>query len=81
MPEVSTITRSKPAAFTAASTSGNAALISEPKSRVASERMKTRGPLSQAAIAFMRMRSPSRAPPLLRRDGSIEITATWKASR
>jgi hypothetical protein len=76
MPEVSTITRSKPATFAAASTSGRAALISEPKSRVARERMKTRGPSSQGPIAFMRMRSPSSAPPLLRRDGSIEIMAT-----
>ena len=66
--------RSRPT-FTAASTSGRAALISEPKSRVASERMKTRGPSFHGAIAFMRMRSPSSAPPLLRRDGSIEITA------
>ena len=37
--------------------------------------MKTRGPSLQGPIAFMRMRSPSSAPPLLRRDGSIEITA------
>ena len=80
MPEVSTITRSKPATFTAASTSGSAALISLPKSRVASERMKTRGPSLQGPIAFMRIRSPSSAPPLLRRDGSIEITATCSAS-
>ena len=42
MPEVSTMTRSKlPEALTAQSTSGRAWLISEPKSRVASERMKT----------------------------------------
>ena len=34
----------------------------------------------QGPIAFMRMRSPSRAPPLLRRDGSIEITATRRLS-
>jgi DNA-binding MarR family transcriptional regulator len=32
-------------------------------------------------IAFMRMRSPSSAPPLLRRDGSIEITAMRSLSR
>jgi hypothetical protein len=44
MPEVSTTTRSKPAALQAAMTSGRAAEISLPKSRVASERMKTRGP-------------------------------------
>ena len=39
MPEVSTMMRSKPASLQAASTSGSAALISEPVSRVASERM------------------------------------------
>ena len=38
--------------LTAASTSGSAALISLPKSRVASERMKTRAPWLQGAIAF-----------------------------
>ena len=44
--------------------------------------MKTRWPSSARSagtapwsIAFIRMRSPSSAPPLLRRDGSIEITA------
>jgi hypothetical protein len=31
-------------------------------------------------MAFMRMRSPSSAPPDLRRDGSIEITAMFSAS-
>ncbi|OQB98291.1 MAG: hypothetical protein BWX79_03351 [Alphaproteobacteria bacterium ADurb.Bin100] len=86
MPEVSTMTRSKPAALQAATTSGSALLISLPKSRVARLRMKTRGPFCHGLIAFMRMRSPSRAPPLLRRDGSIEITATrgvsfWSSRR
>ncbi len=89
MPEVSTITRSKPAALAAAITPGSAALISLPASRVASERMKTRGPpgasapvpgLCQGPIAFMRMRSPSSAPPLLRRDGSMLMTAMCSAS-
>jgi hypothetical protein len=70
----------------AATTSGSALLISLPKSRVARLRMKTRGPFCHGLIAFMRMRSPSRAPPLLRRDGSIEITATrgvsfWSSRR
>ena len=65
MPEVSTTTRSKPATLQAAITSGSAWLISLPASRVASERMKTFGWL----IAFMRMRSPSSAPPVLRRVG------------
>ena len=80
MPEVSTSTRSKPAALHAAITSGSAAEISLPKSRVASERMYTRGPLLHGPMAFMRMRSPSNAPPLLRRDGSIEITAMRMSS-
>jgi hypothetical protein len=31
-------------------------------------------------MAFMRMRSPNKAPPLLRRDGSMLITATRKLS-
>ena len=39
MPEVSTMTRSKPESLQAAITSGSAAEISEPVSRVASERM------------------------------------------
>ncbi|MCY1370150.1 hypothetical protein D9M69_572330 [compost metagenome] len=42
MPEVSTTIRSKPATLQAATASGRAALISLPKSRVASERMNTR---------------------------------------
>jgi hypothetical protein len=80
MPEVSTITRSKPAALQAAITSGRAALISLPKSRVARLRMNTRGPCCHGPMAFMRMRSPSSAPPLLRREGSMLITATRSAS-
>ena len=79
MPEVSTTIRSNPAHLVAATTSGRAALISLPKSRVASERMNTRWPFCQGEIAFMRMRSPSKAPPLLRREGSIEITAMRSA--
>jgi hypothetical protein len=39
MPDVSTMTRSKPAALHAAITSGSALLTSLPVSRVASERM------------------------------------------
>ncbi len=86
MPEVSTMIRSKPAHFTAASTSGSAWLISLPKSRVARLRMNTRSPLSSALaarhgpMAFMRMRSPSSAPPLLRRLGSMLMTAMCSAS-
>ncbi len=82
MPEVSTMIRSKPASFVAASTSGSAWLTSLPASRVASERMYTRAPDSaHGLMAFMRMRSPSSAPPLLRRDGSMEMTAMRRRSR
>ena len=87
MPEVSTTIRSNPVTLQAAITSGRARLISEPKSRVAKLRIKTRCPLSawsacvvHGEIAFMRMRSPSKAPPLLRREGSMEITAMRKLS-
>ena len=99
MPEVSTITTSKPAHLAAAITSGKAALISLPNSRVAKLRMNTRCSdklgsepefcfaksvsdpnLFQGEMAFMRMRSPSNAPPLLRRDGSMEMTAIRKLS-
>ena len=69
MPEVSTMTRSKPASLQAAMTSGSATEISLPVSRVASERMKMFG----CSMAFMRMRSPSSAPPVRLREGSIEI--------
>jgi len=79
MPEVSTITRSNPAAWHAAITPGRAALSSPPP-RVARLRMKTRGPWPHGPMAFMRMRSPSSAPPDLRRDGSMEITAMRRAS-
>ncbi len=62
--------------------SPSAGETSDPASRVASERMNTFGVL----IAFMRMRSPSSAPPVLRRDGSIEMTAisslsSWSSRR
>jgi hypothetical protein len=80
MPEVSTTTRSKPAHLQAATTSGSARLSSLPASRVASERMNTRGPLAHGLMAFMRMRSPRSAPPLLRRDGSMDTTAMDSAS-
>ena len=80
MPEVSTITRSKPAALQAAMTSGSAALISLPVSRVARLRMKMRCCPAHGPMAFMRMRSPSSAPPDLRRLGSMLMTATRSAS-
>ena len=69
MPEVSTTIRSKPLSLQQASTSGSAADSSVPVSRVASERMK----IWSESIAFMRMRSPSSAPPVRLRDGSIEM--------
>ena len=82
--------KSKPAHLQAAMTSGRAWLISEPKSRVASERMKTLALLSsfasalvatdQGLIAFMRIRSPSSAPPLLRRLGSMLMMAMRRRS-
>jgi hypothetical protein len=72
MPEVSTTIRSKPLIFSEASTSGNAADSSLPASRVANERTNMRSD----SIAFMRIRSPSKAPPVRLRDGSMEITAT-----
>ena len=88
IPEVSTITISKPAHLVAAITSGKAGLISLPNSRVAKLRMNTRCPdksvsdpnLFQGAMAFMRMRSPSKAPPLFRREGSMEMMAIRKLS-
>ena len=76
MPAVSTITSPKPAARHAAIASPSAAETSLPVSRVASERMNTFGPW----IAFMRMRSPSSAPPVLRRVGSTERMAIFVAS-
>src|ERR1700693_5872725 len=59
MPEVSTTIRSKPLILQEANTSGNAAEISVPVSRVASERMK----ILSDSIAFIRMRSPSNGTP------------------
>ena len=82
------MTRSKPATLTAASTSGSAALISLPKSRVASERMKTRGRRG-AAPSSDRPRARSRScgsgrrgarRRSCRRDGSMLITAMRSAS-
>ncbi len=80
MPEVSTTIRSKPAHLQAATTSGRALESSLPASRVARERMKTRGPFDHGPMAFMRMRSPSSAPPLFLREGSMEMTAIESAS-
>ncbi len=71
MPGVSTITRSNPAARQAAMTSGSESGTSATDERVASERKNTCG----ESMAFMRMRSPSSAPPALRRVGSTATTA------
>ena len=76
MPEVSTTTRSNPATRQAATASGSAAAISAPEARVASERMKICLPW----IAFMRMRSPSNAPPVFRREGSTATIAIFSRS-
>jgi hypothetical protein len=76
MPAVSTITSSNPAARQAAIASPSAAESSLPVPRVASERMKMFGPW----IAFIRMRSPSSAPPVLRRVGSTDSTAILSPS-
>ena len=80
MPLVSTMIRSKPATLQASITSGRAWLISEPNSRVAKLRINTREPPAQGAMAFIRMRSPSSAPPDLRREGSIDISAMRRLS-
>ena len=72
--------KSNPATRHAAITSGSACEISDPASRVAKDRMKTRSFPPHGLIAFIRIRSPSKAPPDLRRDGSIEITAMFNVS-
>ena len=72
IPAVSTKMRSKPSCFIAAITSLAAAPTSSREPRVASERMKTRPCL----MLFIRMRSPSSAPPVLRLVGSTQSTAT-----
>ena len=76
IPGVSMIIRSKPAHLTAAMISGNCEGTSLPALRVASERTNT----LSLWMAFIRMRSPSKAPPVLRRVGSTAITATRKPS-
>ena len=66
MPAVSTRIRSKPAACSTRTASATARESARCARRVASERAKMPGPW----IAFMRMRSPSSAPPERRRVGS-----------
>jgi hypothetical protein len=70
IPGVSTTTRSNPAAFTTSTTSARWSGSSRAP-RVARERKNTRSPSSE----FIRIRSPSSAPPPLRRVGSTAITA------
>ena len=70
MPGVSTMTRSLPAAFITAITSARCSGTSCAP-RVASERKNTRSPSRELA----RIRSPSSAPPPLRRVGSTAMTA------
>ena len=70
MPGVSTITRSNPAALTTSITSGRCSGSSR-LPRVARLRKKTRSPSRE----FIRIRSPSSAPPPRRRVGSTAITA------
>ena len=74
MPGVSTTTRSYPAARHAAMTSPRCSGSCPSARRVASDRKKTCDG-SRSSIAFMRMRSPSSAPPPLRRVGSTASTA------
>ena len=78
MPGVSTITRSKPAARQAAMASSRQSGSSRPEPRVAKDRKNTRaaGHGGPGSMEFIRMRSPSRAPPPLRRVGSMASTAT-----
>ena len=69
IPEVSRIIKSYSAAFNTSIASPTYLESARLLWRVASERMYTRSLL----IAFIRIRSPSSAPPVLRLDGSTEI--------
>ena len=71
MPGVSMMTTSKPAARHAAMTDGRGGGTSDAEPRVARERKKIWSP----PMAFMRIRSPSSAPPPRRRVGSMARTA------
>ena len=71
IPGVSTTTRSKAAAWRTAITSARRSGSCPPAPRVAIDRKKTRPPSS----AFIRIRSPSSAPPPRRRVGSTASTA------
>ena len=65
--------RSKSAAWQIETASRTCLLNDKLDWRVANERIYTRGEL----MAFIRMRSPRRAPPVLRLDGSTEIMANF----
>jgi len=71
IPAVSRKMRSKPAAFNTSRASSMDAASSVLDSLVANERMKACG----VSTAFIRMRSPRRAPPVLRFEGSTERMA------
>jgi hypothetical protein len=71
MPGVSTITRSNPAALSTAMTSASRSGSPPSAPRVAIDRKKMFSPVR----LFMRIRSPSSAPPPLRRVGSTASTA------
>ena len=71
MPAVSTKIRSNPELFNKRTVLSNAAEVAKWERRVASERIKTR----ESWIAFIRILSPNRAPPVLRFDGSTETIA------
>ena len=71
-PGVSTMTRSYAAAWQARIISSSRAGTELPGTRVASERKKT----TSGSMLFIRIRSPSSAPPPRRRLGSIASTAT-----
>src|SRR6185312_15218600 len=58
-------------------TSFSTAAVARCCRRVASERMK----IASAERLFMRMRSPSKAPPLLRRVGSMATTAICRSGQ
>ena len=72
MPGVSTMTRSLPAALHAAITSASRCGTWPSCRRVASDRKNT----TPGAMLFIRIRSPSSAPPARRRLGSMATTAT-----
>ena len=73
MPLVSTRTRSKPTAWQASIARSMQFAISRPLARLANERMNR----FSSARLFIRILSPSRAPPVLLRVGSVASRATF----